>query len=72
MSNERPNDNCLLNMRCPNCGSLGPFWITVNASALMFDDGAEEYTEPEWDKDSYCYCPKCQGDTLQVRDFEIE
>ncbi len=46
------NTNCLVNMRCPKCGSEGPFRIRAEASFLLHDDGADEFWEMDWDGNS--------------------
>ena len=58
-----PNENCLEGMQCPNpdCGSYGPFVITVVTDALHHDDGIEDYPgDTEWDNDSVCKCKVCE------------
>jgi len=65
-----PNKNVLLGMRCPHCGSYGPFRIAIKAVALVRDDGFDkddiEQDDIEWDDKSWCDCPKCGwgGDVL--------
>ena len=56
---EIPGENCLEGMRCPNCGSYGPFLIEIKTTALVCDDGIEEYGDAEWDADSWCTCQEC-------------
>lgn len=56
------NANCLAGMKCPKCGSLGPFEIQVRAWATMHDDGAEEYVEPDWENGDHCRCLGCDCD----------
>jgi hypothetical protein len=53
------NENCLEGLRCPNCGSYGPFHISVRTIALMDDDGTLDYEGAEWEDDSYCDCQEC-------------
>lgn len=62
------NTNCLAGMRCPACGSYGPFFITLRAEALVYDDGVEEYTDCEWDDENDCVCHACSH-TATVLDF---
>ena len=52
------NDNCLSGCQC-RCGSLGPFKITVQATAVVTDDGTEQVTELEWNDQSRFTCPAC-------------
>lgn len=67
-----PNKNCLKGMRCPECGSYGPFLIEAKVTILIYDDGTEDDgTDTEWEDDSYCHCPECNhaGD---VKEFTEE
>lgn len=65
------NENCLAGMRCPKraCKSEGPFAIVVAAIAEVHDDGTEEFSDVEWDDDSYCRCKACGYEGI-VADFE--
>ena len=62
------NTNCLEGIRCPECGSLGPFSIGTYSSAIVHDDGISETSEHEWDKDSPISCRACDEDG-HVADF---
>ena len=53
------NVNCLKGIRCPSCGSDGPFDINVYAVARVFDDGIDEITGAEWRDNDVCSCPVC-------------
>lgn len=68
-----PNENCLIGMKCPECGSEGPFKISVRAWATVHDDGTDEDEAVEWDDDSACIC-KEYGCSFRgkVRDFKEE
>ena len=44
------NTHCLEGIRCPECGSYGPFGIGTHCSAIVHDDGIEETSGHEWDK----------------------
>lgn len=63
------NTNCLEELRCPRCGSLGPFGIGTCSSAIVHDDGINETFEHEWDKDSPISCQECD-ESGQVWDFK--
>jgi hypothetical protein len=63
------NEDCLDGMRCPSCGSYEPFYIDVQTTFTMFDDGGSEYQDLHWDDDSYCAC-SC-GKEGTVKDFYI-
>ena len=54
------NSNCLAGMRCPNCGSEGPFEIAVKASARMTDEGCEAVHEIDWTDASPVACVACK------------
>ena len=60
--NENPNANCLAGMKCPTCGSYGPFRIMVTQSGmtLVSDDGTDDiHGDTTWDDDSDCECTDC-------------
>ena len=65
------NTNCLDGMRCPSCGSEGPFQITVYALATVSDDGVDGVDDVEWDSASFCYCTSCDQDG-RVSDFTVD
>jgi len=66
------NENCLEGMRCPRCGSYGPFRIGVRMTLLVHDDGTEvQSTDVEWDEESFCACTECSMRGI-VRDFYEE
>ena len=65
------NTNCLRGMRCPSCGSLGPFVITVLTTVLMSDDGSEEIGDLEYMGGSPCVCFVC-GELGTVDTFSEE
>ncbi len=64
------NTNCLEGIRCPECGSYGPFGIGTHCSAIVHDDGVEETSGHEWDKFSPITCQKCDHDGA-VGDFTV-
>ena len=66
---QKRNENCLLEMSCPECHSRGPFRIGISAIAVVHDDGTDEITDPEWDNDSYCACMSCPFEGT-VRGFD--
>jgi len=56
------NSNCLRGIQCPECGSEGPFWITVETLVLMNDDGGWSETSgdtDDWGSWSFIRCNKC-------------
>ena len=52
------NTNMLEGMKCPKCGSEGPFRIVIEATALIFDEGVDtdEVEWVSWHKHSGCQC----------------
>ncbi len=57
------NNNCLEGIKCPICGSEGPFIIEVMTQVMMYDDGSDDYTSDiHWDGDSYMRCYRCDED----------
>lgn len=58
--NKNPNNNCLEGMRCPKCGSYGPFGIVGSTLFKVHDDGTDGHGDIEWDGRSYCECMECQ------------
>ncbi len=59
MGDDERNVNCLAGMKCPKCGSLGPFRIITTCLATVSDDGIEETEEHEWDANAWCECKHC-------------
>ena len=58
-----PNTNCLAMMRCPACGSFGPFRIATTIFVLVTDEGTEDTGgDYEWEKGSACICRECDHD----------
>ena len=63
-----PNTNCLEGMRCPKCGSEGPFDIEASAVFRVYDSGTDEFFDVSWEKTSPCVCIDCGHEAL-VCDF---
>lgn len=56
------NTNCLAGMQCPECGSLEPFRIAVETTAVFWDEGSDPVQGSgtmTWNDDSYCKCCAC-------------
>lgn len=66
-----PNTGCLEGFCCPECGSEGPFDIEITTTARVYDSGACDTTDHEWDDDSPCECVEC-GHAARVEDFTKE
>lgn len=64
------NKNCLANMACPECGSLGPYKIEAKCDADVDDNGIDTTENFQWEADSPCTCKACSHDAL-VRDFYV-
>jgi hypothetical protein len=59
-------------MKCPRCGSEGPFGIEISAVYLVSDEGViEQIGDNEWTPQSYCECRGCYF-SGNVEDFEIK
>lgn len=54
-----PNENVLLGMRCPKCGSCEPFTICAEVMCTVNDDGTDDYGDVQWNDTSYCRCHGC-------------
>ena len=66
------NSNCLEGVKCPNCGSLGPFriWATMEGWAEVDDDGVVDHQgDVEWEDTSLCQCFEC-GNRSDVAGFK--
>ena len=61
---QKPNSNCLEGLRCPVCGSYGPFKIKSTGWVCWEDDGTDITDYPSWDfaEDSGCICLICNHD----------
>ena len=56
-----PNKGMLKDSRCPQCGSYGPFEVTVAFEVTLTDEGVRELdAQVRWAKDSPTRCPKCK------------
>lgn len=55
------NTNYLKGMKCPQCGSEGPFSIRYSTWILTYDDGVEDNYNNDIDHndDSACNCSNC-------------
>ncbi len=56
--NAGTNDNCLINVACPKCGSRGPFCVEIRTCVDMEDMGTGDHgdTEPTG---RYTECKGC-------------
>jgi len=54
------NTNCLVGMKCPSCGNLGPYQILATSMFTVSDSGTDEYANVEWSGDSLCICMACR------------
>jgi hypothetical protein len=65
------NTNCLAGIRCPSCGSEGPFIIEVTQQVRMYDDSVEECGgDIKWNGEAYMRCEACDFDG-EVADFSV-
>ena len=55
------NVNCLQGMRCPRCGSEGPYVIAAHVLIEVSDSGTGDIRgEVYWADDHACQCQACQ------------
>jgi hypothetical protein len=58
-----PNTNCLIDCKCPECGSEGPFTVAVNRWVSLDDDGTDEppggVGDTEYDETHGAMCQEC-------------
>ena len=66
-----PNTNCLQGLRCPECDSEGPFYIECRSLFTVYDDGATEFSDLEWEDDAFIQCYSCEHEG-KVKDFKLE
>ena len=50
------NTNCLVNIKCPDCGNEDRLRIAATAVFTVTDDGTDDYGDVEWDDNSYAEC----------------
>ena len=50
------NTNCLEGMKCPKCGSGGPFKIEATSIFTIYDDGTEDHSDVNYNGESFCQC----------------
>jgi hypothetical protein len=53
---DKVNENCLAQMRCPWCFSAGPFNIVCKTWVEMHDNGSEKHEDLDHDADSNARC----------------
>ena len=66
--NLQPNDNCLTNIACPECGNRDQFRIEMKSVFTLRDTGTDGYEDTDWGRNAYCQCGQCQHEG-KVRDF---
>lgn len=57
-----PNTNCLEGIRCPECGHEDGFYVRVECTVRLIDNGIEECSNHggyEWDRNTACECEAC-------------
>jgi len=55
------NDNVLDGVKCPGCGSEGPFNVYGNAMFLdVTDDGVADFMDFQWEDNSTFICLECK------------
>lgn len=67
------NDNCLVDMACPTCGSRGPFRIEVRTLVEFGDNGTTDIDgDMQWDENSFCRCLECDDTCGTVELFMVD
>ena len=72
--NRNPNENCLQNIKCPNCGSYERFAVLTQLVMEWTDDGSDWYkhnSETEMVENGFMECLECHH-TGVVEDFKEE
>jgi len=65
------NTNFLSGMRCPECGSYGPYKIVCSTLLTVNDDGTECDTgDINFEASAYCRCCECENER-EVNDFSL-
>ena len=62
------NTELLEGLACPECGGLGPFWIGMEATYKVSDEGYLDHEPGVWTDSSYCACEAC-GHSSTVAGF---
>jgi len=67
-----PNDGCLRDIACPQCGQRRRFSVRCIASFALTDDGVgRDEDDARYDSESTCVCPYCEREST-VKGFTIE
>jgi hypothetical protein len=61
-------------MKCPGCGSEGPFEIEGQAWFEVSDDGSSDFKDLRWEANSKIHCPLCSwhGEVKDTRKWTAE
>jgi hypothetical protein len=73
MAKKTENTKHAAGMKCPGCGSLGPFYIQGATCNITLDDdkGIIDFDEAEWVEEDACSCMGTNCDfSGTVGDFE--
>lgn len=65
-----PNNNCLEDTACPECGYRHRFIIQATSAFIMEDSGTSEFRDVEYDDKNYIACDSCGHDGT-VAEFRI-
>jgi hypothetical protein len=66
-----PNTNCLEGIKCTACGNEDRFRIAAKTTAIVGDNGVEDYDGMEWGDDSHTECADCTRHG-SLKDFKAE
>jgi hypothetical protein len=53
------NQNCLLDIGCPNCGGRSRFRIEARTMFTMTDNGEDDHADLEWGDEASAICEDC-------------
>jgi hypothetical protein len=61
-------------MKCPDCGSEGPFLIAATCWAVVGDDGVEQAEDYDWEASASIICKQCHNKDKPrtVRQFYVK
>lgn len=59
----KANENCLENVRCPNCGNMDKVLVVATVWVVVTDDGADidpDDASFDYEAESAAQCPDCE------------
>ena len=68
---EKENENCLVDICCPECGNHSYFKIEMTTMMELLDNGTDCHEDTDWGPNSYCICKDCHYSN-KVRKFTFK